>query len=274
MKHIKTLFDLYINSSIHVGIEVCCFVLVTWLQFDLPFSVNFIAFVFFGTITGYNFIKYAGLAKLHHKSLEDNLKIIQVFSFLCFLALIYFTLKLPLKTLLWVGFFGIFTLLYALPVFPSRKNLRSFKGLKIFIIAFVVAGLTVVVPVVHNQLPVDAKTGLIALQRIAFIIAVVIPFEIRDLNYDSAELGTIPQKIGETNSKILGIVLLALFLAVEYVKKGTSLGELIAAVVTALVAGGFIVCSTRAQGKYYASFWVEGIPIFWFLIFWALTLLF
>lgn len=270
MKFLKTLFDFYINSSIHVGLEVCCFVLVTCLQFDIPFYPNFIAFVFFGTVTGYNFIKYAGLAKLHHKSLSEHLKIIQIFSFFSFLALVYFTLQLPFKTLLWVGLFGIFTILYAIPFLPASKNLRNLKGLKIFIIAFVVAGLTVVVPVIQHQLPIDSTVWWVSIQRIAFIIAVVIPFEIRDLNYDKAELGTIPQVIGVVNAKLLGVGLLVIFMGIEYIKQGTSMNELFAAVIVALVSAGSIVFATRNRSKYYASFWVEGIPIFWFLCFWGL----
>lgn len=273
MSVLKKIFNFYINSSIHVGIEVSCFVLVTCLQFDIAFDLGFLLFVFFGTITGYNFIKYAGTAKLHHKSLEENLKIIQVFSFFCFLALIYFAFSLSLETLLWIAFFGVFTVFYAVPVFPNKKNLRSFKGIKIFVIAFVVAGLTVIVPLVHHHYQglVSENVWWVMLQRIAFIIAVVIPFEIRDLNFDNAELGTIPQEIGARNAKLLGLFLLLLFLGIEFVKRGTSVAELISAVIISLASAGFIVFSTSSQTKYYASFWVEGIPIGWFIIFWSLT---
>lgn len=271
MPVLKKIFNFYINSSIHVGIEVCCFVLITYLQFDIAYEWNFLAFVFFGTITGYNFIKYAGMAKLHHKSLEENLKIIQIFSFFCFLALVYFTFFLSLETLLWIVFFGIFTVFYAVPIFPNKKNLRSFKGIKIFVIAFVVAGLTIIVPLVHHQLLSSDNVWWIMLQRIAFIIAVVIPFEIRDLNFDNAELGTIPQEIGAKNAKLLGLFLLLLFLGIEFVKVGASEAELVSALITSLVSAGFIVFSTSSQSKYYASFWVEGIPIFWWIVFWLLT---
>lgn len=274
MSVLKKIFDFYINSSIHVGIEVSCFVLVTYLQFEITFDPNFLAFVFFGTITGYNFIKYAGTAKLHHISLEEHLKVIQLFSFFCFLALVYFSLALRFETLAWTGFFGLFTVLYALPVFPHKRNLRSFKGVKIFVIAFVVAGLTAISPLIENQSMVGTTAWLVMLQRVAFIIAVVIPFEIRDLKYDKAELGTIPQEIGERNAKFLGYGLLLVFLLIEFFKKGTSEAEWISAILISGVSAGFIFFSTKNQSKYYASFWVEAIPIFWFVIFWLLTYFF
>lgn len=204
-------------------------------------------------------------------SLEENLKIIQIFSFFCFLALVYFAFKLRFESLVWTAFFGVFTVLYAVPIFPKGRNLRSLKGLKIFVIAFVVSGLTAIVPLVQHGLSVEGNTWLVMAQRFAFIIAIVIPFEIRDLDFDKAELGTIPQNIGEQSAKFLGYGLLLVFLGIEFFKKGTAQSEIYAAVAISLISAGFIVFSSRTQSKYYASFWVEAIPIFWFAIFWSLV---
>ncbi|HET7360839.1 MAG TPA: hypothetical protein VFI78_02795, partial [Salinimicrobium sp.] len=176
MNFFKSVFDFYISSSIHVGIEVSCFVLITCFGFDVEVDKNFLAFVFFGTITGYNFIKYAGIAQLHHLSLTKNLKLIQVFSFFCFLALVYFAVKLPFETLLITALFGLFTVFYAVPL-PKNKNLRSFAGLKIFVITLVVAGFTVIVPLVHHKITLDVDAIITFVQRMAFIVAVIIPFE-------------------------------------------------------------------------------------------------
>ncbi|HET8810416.1 MAG TPA: hypothetical protein VFM65_09160 [Flavobacteriaceae bacterium] len=269
MRFLKPLFDFYLNSSIHVGIEVCCFVLITCFRFELPLDQNFLGFVFFGTITGYNFIKYAGVAKLHHRSLATHLKLIQVFSFFCFLALVFFVFQLSLQTLFFAAFFGLFTVFYAVPVFPGKKNLRNLKGIKIFVIAFVVAGLTVFVPFVNHHMSVDFSIWEVFLQRFLFIIAVLIPFEIRDLDFDEAELGTIPQKIGERNAKILGVFLLVAFVGLEFLKPETIVAGTVSTVVIGLVSAGFILFSRRHQSEYYASFWVEAIPIFWALLFWS-----
>lgn len=269
MSLLKKIFAFYIDSSLHVAIEVCCFVAITYLQFQLNTDWSFLAFVFFGTITGYNFIKYAGKARLQHRSLAKNMRIIQLFSLGCFVALVYFSLKLSTDSLLWIGFFGLFTIFYAVPIFPSKKNLRSVHGIKIFIIAFVVTGLTVIVPLVQQEISLKPELGWIFVQRIAFIIAVIIPFDIRDLDQDISELGTIPQQIGAKNAKILGVLLLGIFVAMEFLKTGNALSEIVSAVVISLISTGFIVCSTKYQNQYYASFWVEAIPIFWFLIFWS-----
>ncbi len=274
MTFFKNIFEFYISSSIHVAIEVCCFVAITYLQFNLVADPVFLAFIFFGTVTGYNFIKYAGVAGLKHRALAKYMRVIQLFSLACFLTLIYFTLKLPMETLLWTGFFGLFTIFYTVPIFPKNKNLRNLHGVKIFVIAFVVAGLTIIVPLVQYEISLKPEIAWIFAQRVAFIIAVIIPFEIRDLERDATNLGTIPQQVGTKNAKLLGLFLLLIFLGMEFSKTENTSAELISAIIITLISAGFIVFSTKNQSSYYASFWVEAIPIFWFLIFWSLVTFF
>lgn len=271
MSFFKKIFEFYISSSLHVAVEVCCFVGVTYLQFHIKADPVFLAFIFFGTVTGYNFIKYALIARLRHRSLTKNLRLIQIFSLGCFLALVHFSFKLRIETLLWVGFFGLFTIFYTVPIFPNKKNLRSLYGVKIFVIAFVVTGLTTIVPMVHHEINLTPTSGWIFAQRVAFIIAVIIPFEIRDMKSDISSLGTIPQQIGTKKAKLLGIGLLIIFLGMEFLKTGTSLAEIWAAVSITALSTGFIIFSSKEQSAFYASFWVEAIPIFWFLIFWSLA---
>ena len=112
MKFLKTVFDFYIYASIHVAIAVICLVRITELYLNLPYDKNLLIFIFLGTITGYNFVKYAGVAKLHHKSLTSGLQIIQVFSFICFLALCYYAFLIPVKTLLFGVPFIVLTAWY------------------------------------------------------------------------------------------------------------------------------------------------------------------
>ena len=59
MKSLSFLFNIYINSSIHVAFAVCSLVGITCLEYDINIAINLLGFVFFGTVTGYNFVKYA-----------------------------------------------------------------------------------------------------------------------------------------------------------------------------------------------------------------------
>ena len=228
MGFLKRLFEFYINSSIHVAIAVCSLSWITLLNYDLPLDENMLFFIFFASITGYNFVKYFGLAKFHHRRLANWLKQIQIFSFLCFIGLGYFTFQLELKTLLYLGFFGIITFLYTIPFLPKKlfldgnMNLRAISGLKIYIIAFVWAGITVIIPVINEGYSINTDVILTFIQIYIYIIVATLPFEIRDMQFDSLKLATIPQKIGVNLTKKIGVLLLVLFLFIEFLKDETS----------------------------------------------------
>ncbi|MGE5944993.1 MAG: hypothetical protein ACM31G_11705, partial [Flavobacteriales bacterium] len=153
----KQLFNFYINASIHVALSVLSLTWITLIEFIIPYDRDVLCFVFFSSITGYNFVKYFGIAKFHHRSLATWLKAIQVFSFFSFLMLCYFTLKLNTVSLLYILGFGLVTFFYAIPFLPKRffidnqYNLRSISGLKVYLIALVWSGVTVFLPLINNN---------------------------------------------------------------------------------------------------------------------------
>ncbi len=273
MKIGNRLFEFYINSSIHVALAVVSLCLITFLHFDRNPDTNLLIFLFFGSITGYNFVKYAGVAKLHHQSLAKSLRLIQVFSLLAFVFFLWAAFKIEQEVLLWTLFFGLFTLLYALPVFSKKRNLRSISGLKIFIIAFVWAGVSVVLPVSMIGEVLLENVVLEFLQRFLLVLAWIIPFEIRDLKYDLQQLGTIPQRVGVTKTKILGLTFLVAAVLAEAFKSNSSVNTFLALLIITVISAIFIWKSRESQTPYYSSFWVEAIPIFWLAILLLIRLL-
>ena len=262
MNRLKNLLAFYVNSSIHVALAVVAFAAITFFHFGIPPDTDLLFFIFFGVVTGYNFIKFAGIAKLHHRSLAPNLKIIQIFSLFSFLALVYFAFKIKVEVLIIAALFGIFTLFYALPFF-GKRNLRTIGGIKIYVIAFIWAGVTVMCPVAHAQIPVNFDVLIEFLQRVLLVLVLLIPFEIRDLKYDKADLKTLPQKVGVKGSKTAGIALSMTIFGLEFLKSMNSTASVLALGITMLVAVVFILRSKEEQPQFFSSFWVEGIPIFW-----------
>lgn len=272
MKIFKSLFSFYINSSIHVAFAVVALVAVTQLHFSLSFQRDLLFLVFFGTITGYNFVKYATLAKLHHGSLANNLKVIQVFSLFCFLAFIYYALQISLNALVLAFFLGVITLLYAVPVLKGEKNLRAIKGLKVHVISFIWAGVTVLMPLVTYRSLLDTDVVLEFVQRYLLVLVLLFPFEIRDLKYDKIHLRTIPQRIGVKRTRIYGLFLLLVFIVAEFLQNTSTTGSLSAVIVVALITAAVIIWSNENQPRYFTAFWVEGIPVVWFLLLWILKI--
>ncbi len=187
---LKIVLDFYINSSIHVALAVYALTWVTLNNFGISYDENILYFNFYATITGYNFVKYFGLAKFHHRGLASWLKTIQIFSLICFFLLCFYAMKLEFKTMLWIGVFGLMTFLYAIPFLPKhlfldkQQNLRSVSGLKIYVIALVWSGVTVLLPVLNNDMALNADISLTAIQRFLFVIVLLLPFEIRDMKYE------------------------------------------------------------------------------------------
>ncbi|MCM4160476.1 hypothetical protein FHG64_07265 [Antarcticibacterium flavum] len=261
----KKSLDFYINSSIHLSLAIVALAAVTCLNFRIPFDLPLLLFIFFASVTGYNFIKYAGIARLHHFSLAGDIRMIQVFSLFIFVGLIISAFFLPINVLILAAVMGLFTLLYALPVFNENRNLRALPGVKIYVIAFVVSGVTVLMPL-NTEMGIFQWDVLISfLQRFLIVIALVLPFEIRDLKYDMAQLGTIPQILGVRRTRQVGYLLILLFFILEFLKQSTDLASVTALFLLTILTFFSLKNAVIRQSKYYASFWVEAVPIGWFL---------
>mgnify|MGYP001048195698 CR=1 FL=1 len=266
MQFLKRLFNFYINSSLHVALAVYSLVRITELYFELRYHKALGSFIFFGTISGYNYIKYAGIAKWHHRSLTDGLKIIQIFSGFCFLATVYFASLLSLEILVAFTPFLVLTLLYEIPFLRKKKiNLRNVDALKIVLISLVWAGITVLLPLMAAGNSLETSVLLFFLQRFLWIVVLIIPFDIRDIQFDEANLKTIPQILGIKNAKKLGFVLLLITFVLEFSLWSDPLFKNVFLGVTFLLL--FLLMRTKTtQSKYYSSFWIEAVPIFWWLL--------
>lgn len=272
MRILKQIFDFYLNSSIHVALAVFA---LSWLSletFNISYDEVVLYFIFFATITAYNFVKYFGLAKFHHRSLANWLKIIQVFSVFCFALMCYFAFKLDTKTLIYALGVGLITFFYAVPFIPKRilldhnQNLRSISGLKIHIIALSWALVTVLLPLLNSNYPFNFDVGITFFQRFIYVMVLILPFDIRDMQYDSLKLGTIPQRIGIKNTRVFGFVLLMIFFFAEFLKDSLNPAYILIKLVLVIITMIFVMVSSENRSKYFSAFWVEGLPIVWLIL--------
>ncbi|NNK82439.1 MAG: hypothetical protein HKO92_04900 [Flavobacteriaceae bacterium] len=264
------ILNFYLNSSIHVALAIVCLTSLTCLEFEIDINSKLLWFVFFASVTGYNFVKYFGLAKLHHRSLATWLKPIQVFSLFSFVAMIYFGSFLNKRELFLIAGLALLTFLYTIPFFPKNfikdniKNLRAISGLKIYIIALVWSVTVVFLPLINANYPVDFDVYLSLFQKFLFVIVIMFPFEIRDLKNDSLKLLTVPQQIGIKRTKQIGVVLLVLLFLLEFFKDLFKAEAIVILGLICIVTLFFLKGSTIYQKKYYSAFWVESIPVIWF----------
>ncbi len=264
LKFTSFLFSFYINSSTHVALAVYALLYAFVLTHKLAYDEALMYTVFFGTITSYNFVKYAPIAKLHHRSLTNSLRLIQIFSIICFVALLYYLVQLPLRTLgvFMVGLLLVIT--YVVPII-RQKNLRSVNYLKIYLVAICWGLIVVVTPSIHFKIDFSIVLFCQFVQVLILIIALIIPFDIRDMQHDNLALQTIPQKWGVFKAKSIAILLLLGYLVIDvfFLERHSLLWS---SVVIVIITIGMILSMSKNPIKYYCSFGIESIPIFKLLL--------
>ena len=265
MKLLSKILRFYINASIHVALAVVSFTCITYMDFDVDAEANLLIFVFFSTIVAYTFVKYIPLVRNTPLRLTNSLKAILSLALISIIPIVVSFTRINFASMVVVGVLGIFTLLYVLPFLPKAKNLRDVSGLKIFIIALVWCGTTVILPLVasnYNFGISDLELVFYSISRFLMVIALIIPFEIRDLKLDDIYLKTVPQVLGVVNTKMftIGLVFLSLFLSFFSQIDGYTY-IFMHGLMILLILG-----SRRSNPFLYTAFLVESIPIWWVMI--------
>ncbi|WP_318312033.1 UbiA prenyltransferase family protein [Flagellimonas crocea] len=268
MRTLKTLFNFYLDASIHVAISVISMAGVTFHLLGSSSDIDLLGFIFFSVIVCYNFIKYGVEAYKYLIVSNAYHKIIQVFSFVSFAFAIYFLLRLDEEIWVATAVLGFLSALYAVPMLPRAKNLRNLAGLKIYIVAFVWAGFTVLLPVLDAKMTLDWDFAVTFIQRMLLVLILILPFEIRDLQWDDKSLRTLPQVLGIQNTKRLGLGLILIFFLMTFLKDSIHQKETALRLILSAVLVFILISKKRMQSKYFVMFWVEAIPIFWFSLFW------
>nr|WP_298929077.1 hypothetical protein [uncultured Allomuricauda sp.] len=267
MRLFKTIFDFYLDASVHVALAVISLVVVTTLLLNVPIDFSLIGFVFCSTMVCYNFVKYGVEAEKYLIVSNVYHKNIQVFSFFGFALAIYFLMNLSREIWFAVIGLGLISTLYAIPFLPNAKNLRSLGGFKIYIVAIVWVGFTALLPVLESETPITWDLWVLFSQRFVLVLILILPFEIRDLQWDDKRLKTLPQLIGIQKTRMTGFVLIAVFFLLTFLKDDLLLSELTARFFVSIALTVVFLLKSKMQDKYFASFWVEGIPIFWVSLF-------
>jgi hypothetical protein len=129
------------------------------------------------------------------------------------LASFLMALKLPFELLLNAWPMALISLLYAFPFLPrhgQRIALREWPYAKLFLIAGVWTFITIWMPMRLSAIDIGTWEIAMLLERFAFIMAITIPFDIRDEGLDSPGMRTLPQVMGRKGATVLAICLLLL----------------------------------------------------------------
>ena len=210
----RTIISFFIYTNIFVSISALSLYKITELIFD--FRNNIIGcFVFFATLFAYNYMRlpffFAEENRPRNFWIEKNIHIIYLILVISFFSICYC-----------VSVLGVIFLYLTVPIiliscmYPIRIDyvnklyaLREIPLLKIFLIATSWSSMTVLIPLLYLGYTIDYYLISHLLRIFLFIIAISIPFDIRDLHLD--KVNTIPKYIGVLNAKIFSFFCLFIF---------------------------------------------------------------
>jgi len=268
VNRLKKIALFYVFANLHVALSTGAMTYVTSLKHEETSTISAF-FVLLSTIVSYNFIRLLRLDSIKSWMsvwLLENKNLILILNGVCILFLVVLILELRWESVLVLIPFSILTFFYSVPVFYTKRSLRFTPGIKLFVIAFSWAGVTVFFPLVNAEYSLDLEVLLLFVQRLFLVMALTIPFDIRDLNYDKTNLKTIPQLIGVKKAKLLGGLFVLMFIILEFYFCQFEIRLILPELIVGVLVMMSLYFSNRNQNKWFASFWVEAIPIVWLLL--------
>ena len=274
MHFLKKILDFYIFSNIHVALAGFSLTKITLYKFGIYDNLVPI-FVGLSIVISYNFIRFLEIKIdrlnwfkswfFEHKYYLLLLSVLSAF----LLGYITFFSSFNLNSIVILFPFAFMTVFYVVPLFKSKKDeisFRNFPSIKIVSIAIAWAGVTVFFPLYEANFDFNFDVYNEFLQRFLILVAITLPFDIRDVTIDPKTLRTIPQVLGVQKSKIVGYGLLLIAVLLEFLKENFSISEMYVLVIVSVVIALFLRFLSPKKTRYYTSFWVEAIPIVWLVL--------
>lgn len=232
-----------------------------------------LGFVFFGTLFLYALHRIGGLGQLapftafgRYKAISEHKAHLRVYAGIGLIGALTFYLFFPWRIQWMLALPGLIALGYVLPLGASGKRLRDLHFLKIFLLAIVWAWITVWLPAAELQADMQKATLWMGLERAAYIFALTIPFDIRDLEVDRhTQVKTLPGALGIAPVLALALLMLIamlLFAGMNAYSTGVWAGLACSAAVSFLL----ILFARRVQHDYYFSGLLDGMMILQFLL--------
>lgn len=266
--------NFYVFSNVHVALAAAALTFISYWNLGEVVQFPLLLWVGFVTIIAYHFIR---IFDTYYFALSNFslFKIFTKFDFLLFLLgfLLFciFIIESSLKEVVILLPAMFLTIWYAVPIVRINGklvSLRRLPQLKIFIIVLVWNTVTVLLPL-HNHFT-DFNLLIEFVQRTFLLIALTIPFDIRDFETDPQDMSTLPQKMGILTAKKVGVLLLVGFFILIFFKTEYRSEIIISELIVFVVSLGFITQVNNQKSIYYTAFWMEGIPILWAILLWSL----
>ena len=215
MSIIKKLSEFIVFSNLWIALCASGLTANTYFIFDITINFKVLLLVFLSTFSVYNLqriVKHYFQKKNHNPRhswiYKHNLLISISSAFTSVLSIIIFFNLFDFVDFLLLLPFSLISTFYAFTIFPKQRALRDLPFIKIFLIAITWAVCSVFLPFIDVEVTLFYKQIALFTFNFLFIIAITIPFDIRDLKLDSEQTKTIPQVFGINKSITASLSLL------------------------------------------------------------------
>jgi len=257
---IQRILNFYLKSSLHVGLSIAAFSWLSFLQLKMAVDTFLLMYIFCASVVAYNFMKYA-----QHWIKDELFKLtfIKIITVISITGVLLCVFKIKYEVVVLSALLALLIYGYSYPVSKHIKKFRQTPLIKWLVITFIWATVSFIFPLLSVNASMAFDMILFEfVQRMVWVLALIIPFEIRDIEDDCQSGGSMIQRIGVMRAKIVSIILLILFF---------SLRNLIytqISVVNLLIYISLIIMllfTQKNQGRYYSSLMVESLPMLWLI---------
>lgn len=269
-KYLFSFFNCILFGNIYVALGAACLVQSTCIQ--LQYNNRLFAYstlVFFATLFIYNFqrffyktLKDSKLSSVRRKWIAENQTLVKLLASIGFVGVGITFFFNDFNIVFYLSPLLVLSLAYFFPFIKLRKS----PLFKLFTLVIVWTMVTAVVPVLLSDTDSFTKNNVLHIfTRFCFMMAICIPFDLRDLQIDAAEnVSTLPQIMGEKKAKSLAFVFMLIYIILiilEYTTGVTSIKIFIALTISALITLALVLTSSSKRSEYFYVAALDGTMI-------------
>jgi 4-hydroxybenzoate polyprenyltransferase len=276
MKHILNFF---VFSNLYVALPVSALAWSSFYIFNQPVNYQILIFIYCATYLIYNVHRVVGLNQIpesemspRHIWAKKNLWFVYSSAAISLGVMLLMLYELGQSFAVTLIPAAVIAIGYSAPIVYRKGKywrLRDVPFAKVFLVSLTVGYVTTYLPL--HEFIMEDPFNLILLGFLAarafFLLAITIPFDIRDYDFDKpSNLNTLPLLFGIEKAKTIGIYALAFFAGISfYLFQGSSFLS-IALLISAASTAWIISYAQKNSSEYYYSLLVEGTMILQFVL--------
>lgn len=270
MDSIKRVLNFILFGNIFVAVGASCLVLSSCIQLRNNNHLFYYSIlVFFATLFIYNFQRIfykpqidKSLHSIRRKWIFENQNTIKLLALIGFLGVAITFFFNDFKIIFYLSPLLLISIAYFAPQIKLRKN----PWFKLLTLVSVWTMVTAVVPILLNSEQHTLNENILhILLRFCFMIAICIPFDIRDFKIDKADdVKTLPHVLGENQTRWLALLFMFFYIFLIVLENNFGMINIhifIGLILSAFINTILVFMSSSKQSEYFFVAALDGTMI-------------